>query len=464
MFNLQSGTRKQQFPPPPPKRQVQNHRGGRLVEELSHHSSFNGKHRRSITGIEVDNLNRSIFSCSEDGILKFWDFASGKLVHELDWSLTSLSALRFHRPTDLIAVACKDQTVRIVDASNRTVVRELQGSEYPIFDLCFSNDGRWVVSVSGDSILRVYDLSTGDLIDALRFCNQPTSVSLSPTGEYLATAHKESSGVHIFTNKTLFSNIPTRRIDINDAVDIDIPAISGEGRQAWTDHAFGKEDARNDDVGAGGSSLAQLSSDLLKLSLTPKVRWQTLLHIDAIKSRNKPKEPPKTPQVAPFFLPSIDRDRSTLGLERATTLQEQGVGSHISVKSNLFFAGNSIISRLLADFQTTHNVEPMVLYLSSLPPSAADTAVRALQQEPPYTELIRFVQLLIELLNQRQSYDLAQTWMAVFLRCHSSAIPESEALNDSLDKWKKISTPEAARFGQLLGFTKGVVDWVAGLD
>lgn len=49
----------------------------------------------------------------------------------------------------------------------------------------------------------------------------------------------------------------------------------------------------------------QLSEGLLTLSLLPRSRWQTLLNLDTIKARNKPKEPPKAPAAAPFFLPTV---------------------------------------------------------------------------------------------------------------------------------------------------------------
>jgi U3 small nucleolar RNA-associated protein 21 len=37
----------------------------------------------------------------------------------------------------------------------------------------------------------------------------------------------------------------------------------------------------------------------------PRSRWQTLLNLDTIKARNKPKEAPKAPERAPFFLPTL---------------------------------------------------------------------------------------------------------------------------------------------------------------
>ena len=43
----------------------------------------------------------------------------------------------------------------------------------------------------------------------------------------------------------------------------------------------------------------------MTLTLLPRSRWQTLLNLEVIQQRNKPKEPPKQPEKVPFFLPTL---------------------------------------------------------------------------------------------------------------------------------------------------------------
>lgn len=43
----------------------------------------------------------------------------------------------------------------------------------------------------------------------------------------------------------------------------------------------------------------------MTFTLLPRARWQTLLNLEVIQQRNKPKEPPKQPEKAPFFLPTL---------------------------------------------------------------------------------------------------------------------------------------------------------------
>lgn len=53
------------------------------------------------------------------------------------------------------------------------------------------------------------------------------------------------------------------------------------------------------------STPPQLDGELITLTLLPRSRWQTLLNLEVIQQRNKPKEPPKLPEKAPFFLPTL---------------------------------------------------------------------------------------------------------------------------------------------------------------
>ncbi len=48
-----------------------------------------------------------------------------------------------------------------------------------------------------------------------------------------------------------------------------------------------------------------LTPSLATLSLLPRSKWENLLHLDLIKARNRPLQPPKKPEAAPFFLPTV---------------------------------------------------------------------------------------------------------------------------------------------------------------
>ena len=59
--------------------------------------------------------------------------------------------------------------------------------------------------------------------------------------------------------------------------------------------------ARDQQVLAGKAPVAPA---MITMSMLPRSQWLNMIHIDSIKTRNKPIEPPKKPEAAPFFLPT----------------------------------------------------------------------------------------------------------------------------------------------------------------
>jgi U3 small nucleolar RNA-associated protein 21 len=80
-------------------------------------------------------------------------------------------------------------------------VRRLCGHAAQLSDLCFSRDGRRLVTASVDGTLRVWDLPTGRCVDWLRFKSPVTGLAMSHTGEFLCTTHLDRLGLHLWSDK-----------------------------------------------------------------------------------------------------------------------------------------------------------------------------------------------------------------------------------------------------------------------
>jgi U3 small nucleolar RNA-associated protein 21 len=349
MYNLQSGRHRQRFPskltPAQANKlkmlQAQASEGTVQLQRTSTRAfpPGMGKHKKSVTGLVVDSLNKNIISCSLDGRIKFWEFGTGRLVDEVDWHpLTAMTGMRYHAPNDLIALSCDDLSIRIVDIETKRTIRELFGCKGSINDFCFSNDGRWIIAASKDRVVRVWDLPTGHLIDAIRMETQCTALAFSGTGEFLATTCEGQVGVSIWNNKTLFTHVPTRHISENEIAEISGPTVSGERGHGLIDGAFEDEVEDAEDT-TPSISLDQLSADMLTLSLVPKSRWQTLLHLDLIKQRNKPKEAPKLPEKAPFFLPSLGQALQLTAAAEEKAMESTAEKSRIMKMDRVAFEG-----------------------------------------------------------------------------------------------------------------------------
>lgn len=300
------------------------------------------------------------------------------------------------------------------------------------------------------------------MIDAMKLRSKCTSLGMSATGEYLAVAQEDNVGVNIWTNKTLFTHVPTRHISDDEIAEVDAPTASGEGGENIVSAAYAEdEDEQEEEEDVGIPSGDQLSESITTLSLVPKSRWQNLLHLDLIRERNKPKEAPKAPEKAPFFLPGLNgaanpaANGAIAGVDQQDTAAKAGPVSRIS-KSG---AHQSEFSRHLANASESGVYDDLVSYLSTLPPSAADLAIRSLET-PPSHEFLTFIQALTARLRQKRDYELIQAWMAVFLRLHGEDITSDEEVVEALKEWREEAGRERARLGSLGSYCVGVVGFL----
>jgi U3 small nucleolar RNA-associated protein 21 len=381
--------------------------------------------------------------------------------------MTKVLSLRYHPNSDLVALSCDDGSIRVLDIETKKLVRELWASqshaESQTIDYTFSSDGRWIISAASDSTVRVWDLPTGHLIDAMRLPKKCNTVAFSPSGEFLATGLDGEVGVHIWTNRTLFTHVSTRQIKDSDIVAVNAPTASGEGGVALIEAAAEEEPEDEEDT-TTVPIMDQLSDKITTLSLVPKSRWQTLLHLDVIRARNKPKEAPKAPEKAPFFLPSVGPYSTSNPDNAALAPLNQEPTSRISSSAlasrSTAATSTNEFTRHLATAAETASYTPLLTFLASLPPSAADIAIRTLDMTSPYTELRTFIQALTVRLQERRDYELVQAWMSVFLRLHGDTIVRVPDLVDELRKWQDEAKRERERVGGLVGYSVGVVGWV----
>lgn len=98
----------------------------------------------------------------------------------------------------LLATVADDLTIRLFDVVALRLVRKFEGHTDRITDLCFSEDGKWLLSSSMDGSLRIWDVILARQIDAIHVDVPITALSLSPNMDILATAHVDQSGIYLW--------------------------------------------------------------------------------------------------------------------------------------------------------------------------------------------------------------------------------------------------------------------------
>ncbi|XP_069557050.1 WD repeat-containing protein 36 isoform X2 [Brachyistius frenatus] len=388
VYNLQSGL----------------HRGCYGVDEKAH--------KGTIRGVATDTLNQLTFTSGSDWLLKFWRFKTRKQEEELKLNAAPASMM-LHRDSGMLALALDDFTLVVVDIETRRVVRRFAGHHGNINSMTFSPDGRWLVTVAMDCTVRTWDLPSGCLIDCFLVATAPVGVSLSPTGDFLATAHVDSLGVYLWTNKSLCGPVGLRPLpaDYQPAVEM-LPGFTADD----ADQEVTVEEA--DDA---YQSAEQLGAELVTLSLQPESRWKSLLHLDNIKKRNKPAAPPAAPTAAPFFLPTV------AGLTPQFTLP---VATEQETQSKLLSWGSmcqrsEFSSALEAALQSGSFDRPLRL-LKDCGPAALSVELTCLSSEGggDSSLLLAFIHMIDSMLASGRDFDLAHGYLALFLKLHIRSLSQ----------------------------------------
>jgi U3 small nucleolar RNA-associated protein 21 len=261
----------------------------------------------AVTGLAVDSVNKTVISVGSDSKLTLWNFATHAPHTKSPFVLPSPATKLAHvRDSDLAAIAMEDMSVVLFDCTALSVVRRFAKHSGPVSDLDFSPDGRIMYTSSLDGTVRVYDVPTATCIDWLGFKAAPTSLAVSPTGEYIATTHDGKVGISVWSDRSYYQRVNTIGLALEKPFLMDEPTpISEEtGIILAADDSNlslpAGEAESIEDQEAGPVSAKE--KGLITLSGLPPAHWKNLFHLELVKERNKPKEPPKKPPSAPFFL------------------------------------------------------------------------------------------------------------------------------------------------------------------
>jgi U3 small nucleolar RNA-associated protein 21 len=400
IFNIQSGL----------------HRG-----ELVHDS--HPAHQSCVRGIASSLYY--IITAGADGLIKVWSFRLKTLlkVVELPSPVTRIS---FHKESELLGVACDNFHVHVVDVNNGRIVRTFAGHCGKITDICISPDSRWLITSSVDCSVRTWDIPTGHMIDIFTCETPPTSVTMSPTSNFIATTHIDELGIFLWANKTLYSTVSLKPIPVDYQPSmIQLPST---GNEPVPCDRTGETTIGSTTGNVTGSPLCE---GLLTLSALPKSQWHSLLYIDIIKKRNKPKEPVQPMKPAPFFLPTQP------GPDIKFIAPSEPVPEIEKSKSRILLDNvqASAFQRAVIDYSKNGKYSLVMDLLKGMGPAAIDLEFQLLtsenisikeldiDNEDGHVTLLRgLITFLIEGLQSRNNFELIQSYIGLLLKVMMSLI------------------------------------------
>lgn len=385
-------------------------------------------HTCAVMGVAVDGMNQVLVTAGLDGEIRFWGFKKHKKIDTLQTE-SYIAGIILHRESSMLAVALDDFRIFVVDLDTRRVVRKFQGHSNKVTGMSFSPDARWLISSAMDCTVRSWDLPSGRLVDCFSVEMAVTSLSMSPTSDFLVTSHVDSVGVYTWYNKTLLSHISLAPLpDDYQPQEVDMPDTRFTGAE---DNQNAEDDTALEDV-EDYASPEQLSSELVTLSLLPNSRWHNLLNLDVIKMRNKPKEPPKVPKAAPFFLPTIP------GLQPKFAVPENTEETD-KKKSDADLSRFNSLGELGRRLDDENKDQSALGYLKELGPSAVDNEIRCLGPDAggSVTTMCQFLHLISHVLDTKKDFEVANAYLGLFLKIHGDTISSHPELVEVLREVKE---------------------------
>jgi len=399
------------------------------------------------------------------------------------------------RAGDLVALACDDGNIRIVDARPPLFenTQSLGGGRLLRTLRCFSDNEpprsprdlafgqplhRTLYAVCANGSLRVWDLATAALIDHASFRSEATSVAASPTGEFLATTHVDDSAVSLWTDKAAYTRVDAKPLAIdappkhlapqtfiNEENDSESSTSSANSENTQEENASFRLRALGENTTLLSPSVAVdcASRSVVKLSGQPRGRAETLHALEAISERNRPVEPPKKPENAPFFLPS---SMPTFVEEQVSLPQDLEEDNHETPNSK---------RRRIESFEGAHRCRlatvalgtetgPVLEYLNSLSPPAVDADIlllcRGFDDEPGIDNLAALLKHMLNALNSRHDFEAVQAYLHRILQHHAPVLFASSRLDNLLCEIKQAQTRATNRIRQLFNETNCLVDFL----
>ncbi|KAG5670537.1 hypothetical protein PVAND_000794 [Polypedilum vanderplanki] len=412
------------------------------VQSGIHRANYgNPAHTNDVRGVWSDNLNQVVISGGVDCKLKFWNFKTKESNNAFGVMKMqdSILFIRGHRESSMLCVVLEDFTILVIDYDTKNIVRKFIGHTAPITDACFSPDSRWLITSSMDCTIKTWDIPSSYLIDQFKMSQPCISLAMSPSGDFLATAHVNFLGIYLWANKSLYEHISLRSIDpTSEAKEMELPnMMSYEQKYDIIDRLNlikiekEEEEEEGEYINLDYKSPAQIDDKLITMSKLSEAKWKNLLSLDIIKKRNKPKEAFKKAKQAPFFLPTVAGLEFAFDIENNTQDEDHSRLKTASVVENLTTFGI-----ILKKSYETNDYSNSISHLMTLNPSLIDYEIRSLAPlgGGSINLMEKFLDMIIEMLNTNINFELAQSYLALFLKSHDEVICENRALIEKIEE------------------------------
>jgi len=149
-------------------------------------------HEQPVSSAAFHPDGKIVVTGSTDRSVRLWDAASGRLIGSPLRHEAPVYAVAFSPDGDSVATGCNDGTARLWSTTTQKPIGMPSPHETSVTSLAFSPDGMMVVLGSHDRT-RLWEPSSGKLIQALPYDTPVLAVAFSPGGKTLLTGSMDQT-------------------------------------------------------------------------------------------------------------------------------------------------------------------------------------------------------------------------------------------------------------------------------
>eukprot|EP00818_Percolomonas_sp_WS_P000463 CAMPEP_0117451660 /NCGR_PEP_ID=MMETSP0759-20121206/9133_1 /TAXON_ID=63605 /ORGANISM="Percolomonas cosmopolitus, Strain WS" /LENGTH=1062 /DNA_ID=CAMNT_0005244289 /DNA_START=36 /DNA_END=3221 /DNA_ORIENTATION=- len=182
------------------------------------YSTIMRSHTDSILSVDLDPHHAEFATVSKDNTIRVWDVVSFDQLYQFDTVGECPVSIMYHPVQYQIAVGFTSGIVRIFDIATTSVIEEYKAHKTGVLDMLYSADGRWLITVSVESLVISDCLHMYQPIKVMHFLRDSESVSLamSPNGEYLASCGPAGNIVHLYACAKDFEEVHAFETESSD--------------------------------------------------------------------------------------------------------------------------------------------------------------------------------------------------------------------------------------------------------
>ena len=145
--------------------------------------SYTG-HINTIRKVVLSQRNPYLFSCGEDKKIKCWDLETNKSVRQYHGHLSGVYSLCLHPNLDIFVTGGRDCVARVWDIRSRQQIMCLEGHTNTVYSVIMQENEPQIITGSSDCTIKLWDIRNGSIINTLTHHKKCIRDLLIPKNEY----------------------------------------------------------------------------------------------------------------------------------------------------------------------------------------------------------------------------------------------------------------------------------------